>query len=141
MIAPPAIGTTSNIDAILRRLNAIKLKMEPLQPLQDQVAILETAVQDQAAQQHELDSTVNRLVEAQNAQSGARSQRQPRQRQDGDDDGATSGDFPTTAHKLEFLKFDGSGDPLPWLNHCERYFHVRRTPEHQRGFPHDGPQT
>jgi hypothetical protein len=36
------------------------------------------------------------------------------------------------AHKLEFPKFDGSGDPLPWLNRCERYFHVRRTPEHQR---------
>jgi hypothetical protein len=37
-----------------------------------------------------------------------------------------------TPHKLEFLKFNGSGDPLPWLNRCERHFHVRRTPEHQR---------
>jgi hypothetical protein len=23
----------------------------------------------------------------------------------------------------------GIGDPLPWLNHCERFFHVRRTPD------------
>jgi hypothetical protein len=23
------------------------------------------------------------------------------------------------------------GDPLPWLNRCERYFHARRTPEHR----------
>jgi hypothetical protein len=62
-------------------------------------------------------------------------QRPPRplhQQLDGDDDGVTSGDFPMTAHKLEFPKFDGSGDPLPWLNRCERYFHVRHTPEHQR---------
>jgi hypothetical protein len=35
-------------------------------------------------------------------------------------------------HKLEFPKFDGSGDPLPWLNRCEHFFHVRRTLDHQR---------
>jgi cell division FtsZ-interacting protein ZapD len=61
-----AAGTTSNIDAtlnaILRCLDAIELKMEPLQPLQDQVATLETAVQDQAAQQQELDAAVNHLA-------------------------------------------------------------------------------
>jgi hypothetical protein len=42
------------------------------------------------------------------------------------------GDFIPTAHKLEFPKYDGNGDPLPWLNQCERYFHVRRTPMTQR---------
>jgi hypothetical protein len=53
--------------------------------------------------------------------------------QGGDDDNITAGDdFPTTPHKLEFLKFDSSGNPLPWLNRCERYFHVHGTPEHQR---------
>jgi hypothetical protein len=36
------------------------------------------------------------------------------------------------AHKLEFPKYDGNRDPVPWLNRCERYFHVRRTPETQR---------
>jgi hypothetical protein len=35
------------------------------------------------------------------------------------------------AHKLEFSKFDGTGDPLPWLNCCERYFRVWRTPDHK----------
>jgi hypothetical protein len=39
--------------------------------------------------------------------------------------------FPTT-HKMEFPKFDGMGNPLPWLNRCEWYFRVRRTPEHWR---------
>jgi hypothetical protein len=28
--------------------------------------------------------------------------------------------------------FDGSGNPLPWLNRYKRYFHVRQTLEHQR---------
>jgi hypothetical protein len=49
-----------------------------------------------------------------------------------DDDDNHGGDFVPTAHKLEFPKFDDTSDPLPWLNRCERYFHVRRTPEHQR---------
>jgi hypothetical protein len=35
-------------------------------------------------------------------------------------------------HKLEFSKFDGMGDLLPWLNRCERYFRVRCTPNHNR---------
>jgi hypothetical protein len=25
-----------------------------------------------------------------------------------------------TTHKLEFPKYDGTGDPLPWLNRCKR---------------------
>jgi hypothetical protein len=37
-----------------------------------------------------------------------------------------------TSHKLEFPKFDGTSDPLPWLNCCEYYFNVRRTLDHQR---------
>jgi hypothetical protein len=65
-----------------------------------------------------------------NAQSGACPPRTPRWN-DNDDTGTGGGDFPTTVHKLEFPKFDSSGDPLPWLNRYERYFHVRWTPEHQ----------
>jgi hypothetical protein len=41
-------------------------------------------------------------------------------------------DFVPTTHKLEFPKFDGTGDPLPWLNRCERYFRLRRTPEDKK---------
>jgi hypothetical protein len=33
---------------------------------------------------------------------------------------------------MEFPKFNGIGDPLPWLNLCERFFHVCRTPEDKR---------
>jgi hypothetical protein len=40
-------------------------------------------------------------------------------------------DFPTV-HKLEFPKYDGSSDPLPWLNRCDRYFKVQRTPENKK---------
>jgi hypothetical protein len=49
-----------------------------------------------------------------------------------DDDDVMGGYVVSTAQKLEFPKFDGTGDPLPWLNHCERYFHVRSTPDHHR---------
>jgi hypothetical protein len=39
--------------------------------------------------------------------------------------------FPTT-HKIEFPRYDGVGDPLPWLNWCEHYFLVWRTPKNRR---------
>jgi hypothetical protein len=32
-----------------------------------------------------------------------------------------------TKHNLEYLWFDGKGDPLPYLNCCERIFRLRRT--------------
>jgi hypothetical protein len=47
---------------------------------------------------------------------------------DEEDDDA-SNDFLPTMHKFEFPMFDGTGDPLPLLNHCEWDLHVRRTPE------------
>jgi hypothetical protein len=33
---------------------------------------------------------------------------------------------------MEFPKFDGASRPLSWLNHCERFFHVRRTPDDKK---------
>jgi hypothetical protein len=32
---------------------------------------------------------------------------------------------------IKFLRFDGTGDPLRWIHHCECYFCVRRTPENK----------
>jgi hypothetical protein len=32
---------------------------------------------------------------------------------------------------MEFPKYDSVGNPLPWLNRCERYFRVRRTLENR----------
>jgi hypothetical protein len=48
------------------------------------------------------------------------------------DANADDDDFLPTYHKLDFPKYDGSGDPLPWLNRCEHYFRVRRTVDHKR---------
>jgi hypothetical protein len=55
----------------------------------------------------------------------------PHFRRHDDDDGA-NGDGFSTSHKIEFPKYDGMGDPLPWVNHCEQYFHMCRTPDHRR---------
>jgi hypothetical protein len=41
-------------------------------------------------------------------------------------------EFLPTYHKLDFPKFDGSCEPLPWLNYCVHYFRVHRTPDHKR---------
>jgi hypothetical protein len=35
------------------------------------------------------------------------------------------------SYKMEFLKYDGVGDPLSWLNRCEPFFRVRHMPDHK----------
>jgi hypothetical protein len=37
-------------------------------------------------------------------------------------------------HKLLFLTFDDSEDPLPWLNRCDQFFCVQETPEEGKIF-------
>jgi hypothetical protein len=50
----------------------------------------------------------------------------------GANDDELGDNFVPMTHKLEFLKYDGTVDPLPWINWCEQYFRVWRTPEHKR---------
>jgi len=38
----------------------------------------------------------------------------------------------TRFHKLEFPTFDGTSDPLPFLNRCEHYFQGQRTLEEEQ---------
>jgi hypothetical protein len=52
---------------------------------------------------------------------GSSSARGRRGTTDEEDDDAGN-NFLLAAHKLEFPKFDGTGDPHPWLNRCGRYF-------------------
>jgi hypothetical protein len=39
---------------------------------------------------------------------------------------------PPRYYKLEFATYDGSEDPLNWLNHCEQFFRGQRTPASDR---------
>jgi hypothetical protein len=135
------------LDTIEERIGALEAKLLELQPLQDQVTLLEGTVTEQGEQQRALHAAIDRVEREQGWQHQelhtaiehvAATQRilgQANQgrRKAGDDDADTGdGAFLPTTHKLEFLKFDGTSNPLPWLNRCERYFLVRRTPEHQR---------
>jgi hypothetical protein len=36
------------------------------------------------------------------------------------------------AHKLCFPKYDGTEDPLPWLNHCEQFFRETQSPDDEK---------
>ncbi|KAG8083732.1 hypothetical protein GUJ93_ZPchr0016g2495 [Zizania palustris] len=36
------------------------------------------------------------------------------------------------SHKLRFPKYDGTEDPLPWLNRCDQFFRATRTPDKRR---------
>jgi hypothetical protein len=37
-------------------------------------------------------------------------------------------------HKLLFLTFDGTEDPLSWLNRCEQLFHIQETADANKVF-------
>jgi hypothetical protein len=76
-------------------------------------------------QQATTTATLTRIDNTVRAIGGANGRR----RNAGEDDGDP--EFPTV-HKIEFLKYNGTGDPLPWLNRCDRYFMVRRTPENKK---------
>jgi hypothetical protein len=56
--------------------------------------------------------------------------------QDDDVEAAAYGGAEAGAHpryyKLEFATYDGSEDPLNWLNHCEQFFRGQRTPASDR---------
>jgi hypothetical protein len=135
------------LDTIEERIGALEMKLPELQPLQDQVTLLEGTVTEQGEQQWTLHAAIDRVEREQELQHQelhaaiervAATQRNLRQANQGrhrardDDVDASDVAFLPTTHKLEFPKFDGTNDPLPWLNRCERYFLVCRTPEHQR---------
>jgi hypothetical protein len=36
------------------------------------------------------------------------------------------------SHKLRFPKYDGTKDPLPWLNRCNQFFRATQTPNNEK---------
>jgi hypothetical protein len=55
----------------------------------------------------------------------------PFRRRSADSEFDASGDHPPhSVHKIEFPKFNGTGDPMAWLNCYEWYFVLHGTPEH-----------
>jgi hypothetical protein len=36
------------------------------------------------------------------------------------------------SHKLRFLKYDGTEDPLLWLNRCDQFFQATQTPDNEK---------
>jgi hypothetical protein len=128
------------------RLQSMEGRLHAVDSIKAKVTTLEESTGKLGAQQDTLSSAVERIDLAQTqfaaaADKAAADSRQPtppnrhyqgsRRRQGRDEDDGGEDIMPTT-HKLEFPKYDGTGDPLPWLNRCERYFTVRRTPEPKR---------
>jgi hypothetical protein len=142
----PSFNFWTNWTRSRRESTHLKQKLPELQPLQDQVTLLEETVTEQGEQQRTLHTAIDHVEREQGCQHQelhtaidciAAAQRNLGQANQGrrraGDNGADTSDraFLPTTHKLEFSKFNGTSDPLPWLNRCERYFLVRRTPEHQ----------
>jgi hypothetical protein len=128
------------------RLQSMEGRLHVVDSIKAKVTTLEESTGELGAQQDTLSSAVERIDLAQTqfaaaADKAAADSRQPtppdrhyqgnRRRQGRDEDDGGEDIIPTT-HKLEFPKYDGTGDPLPWLNRCERYFMVHRTPEPKR---------
>jgi hypothetical protein len=116
-----------SMSEVLNRLKAIEEMMDPIVPQKDHVTALMTVVTEQVQQQQLLSAGLLRVEREQWNQGSPRTPNHCRPSGDDDEEEA----FPIT-HKMEFPKYDGIGDPLPWLNQCERYFCVRCTPEQWR---------
>jgi hypothetical protein len=114
---------------VVMRLAGIEEIVRPLQPLHEQVPLLATTVTEQGQQQIALQLALG-CVE--NSLVDPVVPRPFRRRASQDNDEEAGEHFVPTTHKLEFPKFDSTGDPLPWLNRCERSFRLRRTPEDKK---------
>jgi hypothetical protein len=90
---------------VARRLQAIEDMMRPLVPLRNQVAAIETTITEQGQQQQLMNAGLLRAERALCVQENGQPPNGHRH-----DDG-----FPTS-HKMEFPKYDGVGDPMPWLS-------------------------
>jgi hypothetical protein len=106
--------------------------IRPLVPLADTITNLEATITDQGRDQTSLHVALTWLEATVRDLGRANANNQGRHRAPGTDDEDAGDDIAPSTHKLEFPKFDGSGDPLPGLNRCERYFRVRCTPDHKR---------
>jgi hypothetical protein len=126
--SPDALQTLTLAD-VVRGLAAIEAIVQPLQPLANQFPALHTRVAEQEQQHATLNIALTRVetTVCDQPPGGV-----PHRRRPATDDDDLSNDFIPTAHKLEFSKFDCTGDPLPRINRCERYFRVWRTSEHKR---------
>jgi hypothetical protein len=126
--------TDDVLSAILKSLKELGAQMRSMEAstseLGTQQDTLSTVIECVDLAHTQLDAKVSRVETAQRELPHGRAPNSGRRRQE--DDTNPGGDFVPTAHKLEFPKYDGNGDPLPWLNRCEHYFHVCRTPATQR---------
>jgi hypothetical protein len=96
------------LQAIMTRLDA---KLQPLQPMQDQVEALEKTVCAQGEQQCALQTTVEQVDATHWNQGTGRPQQQGLRRTGDNDAEDQGGDFLPTAHKLEFPMFDSLTEP------------------------------
>jgi hypothetical protein len=108
------------------RLAAIEAIVWPLQPLRDQVLKLVAMVTEKGQQQDALQLTLTHVENTLADPSAPR----PVHRHIAQEEDVEAGDeFMPAAHKLQFPTFDDKSYLLPWLNRCDRYFRLRRTPE------------
>jgi hypothetical protein len=129
--------TDTMLAAIMKRLDTMDDKLKGLDLLREKVISLEAATEELGNQQvtmtaavervdivhTTLNARINRVEIGHRAPPQDRPSVQGRGRQGDDNDQGS--DLIQMSHKLEFPKYDGISDPLLWLNHCERYFHVR----------------
>jgi hypothetical protein len=114
----------------LKGLDLLRAKVASLEAVTTEIGATQDtiagAVERIDRAQLTLNNKVNRLETEQRAAHAGR--RQP----GGGGPNDADGDTMPISHKLDFPTFDGTGNPLAWLNRCARFFHVRSTPDHKK---------
>jgi hypothetical protein len=114
---------------LFKRLAAIEGLMVPMS---ERLALMEETMADQGKQQTILHVALTNVERSlQDTDRGHNTNNASFRRHAPDHDDEPGEDRFLTSRKIRFPKFDGTGDPLPWLNRCDRYFYVRTIQENK----------
>jgi hypothetical protein len=101
------------------RLRSMETKLHNVDTMQAKVSALEKSTEELGAQQDTLSSAVETQLAANVGRGSMAPHGRPQhagRRWQGEDNDELGDDIVPTTHKLEFPKYDGTGDPLPWLS-------------------------
>ena len=113
------LTTEEKIDDLTLKLATLVAAMAALPALQGDLAALRNDFQTIQGNQAQLTVAVNHL-QTQKLGEFSGTKEPP---------GGDSTMVFKQGHKLVFPTYDGSEDPLPWLNRCEQYFNIQKMPD------------
>jgi hypothetical protein len=131
--------TTDDSKQMLKEILASTTDLQKRMVAQeDRLGTLLGEVASLKVDQGRLHVTINKVQSSQlnnaakNDRSVGATEDEPRNEGSSQAGGMASALLNAASHKLHFPKYDGTEDPLPWLNRCDQFFRATRTPDNEK---------